>query len=208
LRQPTCDNGPKAELRAVVSCGHEVHLFPCPGLAGPARLPRRDSCRRMPALPLCQRLDHPWLPLWPCRHGSRSSHPGAAFFCSSRHSKLGCGRTFSVYWSDVIPHCSLRTCQLFELLDGHAAEASAHAAWRASRLACSLRTACRWLSRWRDLTSHVRARLGQVADPPGKSDAHAGPMTLRHLIAAFPQAACPIAAFQQCLQVAITGRKC
>lgn len=192
----------------MVSYGHEVHPFPRPGLTSSARFPYHDSCRRLPALPLCQRFDHPWLPLWPCCNRSRSSHSGAAFFCSNRHSKLGCGRTFPVHWSDVIPYCSLRTCEFFELLDSHAAEASAHAAWRASRLFCSLRTACRWLARWRDLTCHVRARLGLVADPPGKSDGHADPMTLRHLIAAFPQAACPIAAFQECLQVAITGRGC
>lgn len=69
----------------------------------------------------------------------------------------------------------------------------------------SLRSACRWLARWRDLTSHVRARLGLVAAPPGKTGGHADPMTLHHLVAAYPEAACPIAAFQQCQQVAITG---
>jgi hypothetical protein len=31
-------------------------------------------------------------------------------------------------------------------------------------------------------------------------------MTLRHLAAAFPSAACPIAAFQERLQSAVTGR--
>jgi hypothetical protein len=139
------------------------------------------------------------------RPQSKPGHPGAAFFCSNRHSKLGCGRTFPVHWHDVIPYCSLRTCQLFELLEGRAASPSAHAAWRASRLVFSLRTACRWLARWCDLTSHVRARLGLFAAPPGKTDGHPDPMTLRHLVAAFPQAGCPIAAFQECLQVAITG---
>jgi hypothetical protein len=71
-----------------------------------------------------------------------------------------------------------------------------------------LRTACRWLARWNDLTSHVRARLGLVAAPPGKTDGHADPMTLRHFVAAFPHAACPIAAFQHDQQVAITGLSC
>ena len=89
-----------------------------------------------------------------------------------------------------------------------AAAISKHAAWQASRLMFSLRTACRWLARWRDLTSHVRARLGLVAAPPGKTDGHADPMTLRHLVAAFPEAECPIAAFQHDQQVAITGLPC
>jgi hypothetical protein len=47
-----------------------------------------------------------------------------------------------------------------------------------------------------------------VAAPPGKTDGHADPMTLRHLVAAFPNAACPIAAFQNELQIAITGLGC
>lgn len=144
-------------------------------------------------------------------HAATGHEPGTRaqrFFCSNRHSKSGCGCTFPVYWHDVIPYCSLRTFQLFELLERRAAATSAHAAWRASILVFSLRTACRWLARWQTLTCHVRARLGLLAAPPGKTDAHADPMTLRHLVAAFPQAACPIAAFQHDLQVAITGPNC
>ena len=150
-------------------------------------------------------------------HGYLSGHAatghdqvtrGQRFFCSNRYSKLGCGGSFSVHWHNVIPYCSLRTDQLFELLEKCAAAASTHAAWQASRLIFSLRTACRWLARWRDLTSHVRARLGLVAAPPGKTDGHADPMTLRHLLVAFPHAACPIAAFQHDQQVAITGLPC
>ncbi len=192
----------------MVACGHEIHPIPRTGLAGTARFPRQGARPSLPALPFWRGLDCPRISARPCRHRSRTRHPGAAFFCSNRHSKLGCGRTFPVHWHDVIPYCSLRTCQLFELLEGRAAEASTHAAWQASRLVFSLRTACRWFARWRHLTSHVRARLGLVAAPPGKSDGHADPMTLRHLVAAFPQAACPIAAFQECQQVAINGLVC
>lgn len=98
--------------------------------------------------------------------------------------------------------------QLFELLEKCAAASSTHAAWQVSRVIFSFRSVCRWLARWRDLTSHVRARLGLVAAPPGRTDGHADPMTLRHLVAAFPDAACPIAAFQHELQIAITGLGC
>ena len=100
------------------------------------------------------------------------------------------------------------TYQLFGLLEGRAVAVSAHAAWRDSLPAFSRRTACRWLARWRDLTSHVRARLGLVAAPPGRGDGHADPMTLRHFAAAFPHAACPISTFQVRLQVSVTGREC
>jgi hypothetical protein len=108
----------------------------------------------------------------------------------------------------VIPYCSLRTCQLFELLRRLAAEPSTHAAWQASRLVFSLRTIRRWLARWRALTSHVRAHLARIAAPPGKIDGRADPMTLGHLVAAFPHAMCPVAEFQEHLQMAITGPDC
>lgn len=187
---------------------HEVHPIARTGLAGPARFPPRRPRRRVPALRGCRRADRPRIPAGPRRHRSRSGDPGAAFFCSNRHSKLGCGRTFPVYRSEVIPYCSLRTRQLFELLSlvsRRASGTSVHAAWRASRLVFSQRTARRWLARWSDLTTHVRAGLGLVAAPPGRTDGRADPMTLRHLVAAFPGAACPIAAFQERLQTAVTG---
>jgi len=190
----------------MIAYGHEIHPIPCPRFARTAGLPYHRAYRRLPALPLARCLGIPRLLARPSCRRSRDRHAGAAFFCSNRHSKLGCGRTFPVYWQDVIPYCSLRTCQLFGLLEGRAVAVSAHAAWRNSLPVFSRRTAYRWLARWRDLTSHVRARLGLVAAPPGRSDGHADPMTLRHLAAAFPSAACPIAAFQERLQSAVTGR--
>jgi hypothetical protein len=189
----------------MLASGHEVHPIPRARLAGTPRFPCHGPFRRVSALSVWRVPDCPWLLARPRRHRSRTGHPRAAFFCSNRHSKLGCGRTFPVHWNDVIPDCSLRTRQLLVLLERVATETSAHAAWRTSRLFLSLRTACRWIARWRDLTSHVRALLGLFANPPGKTDGSADPMTLRHLAAAFPDAACPIAEFQHVQQVAITG---
>ena len=99
----------------------------------------------------------------------------------------------------------MRTSQLLELLRAVAKGTSVHAAWQSSSLAISLRCACRWLARWRLLTAHLRAALHRVIAPPGKADALPDPMTLRHLAAAFPEASCPIAAFQDRLQTPVTG---
>ncbi len=129
---------------------------------------------------------------------------GLRFFCSTRYSRTGCGRTFSIHWDTVIPYCSLRTVQLFALVLA-AVAASVHGAWAASRVSMSVRSAYRWVARWQLNTTHIRARLCLVLSPPGKSDEQSDPFTLRHLKAAFPAVACPIAAFQQQLQVPITG---
>lgn len=70
----------------------------------------------------------------------------------------------------------------------------------------SLRSVRRWLARWNSLTSHVRAHLGRIAAPTEKTGGSADPMTLCHFAAAFPLATCPVAAFQERFQVAVTSR--
>ena len=55
------------------------------------------------------------------------------------------------------------------------------------------------------LAGHVRTRVCLVAAPPGKADGLSDPLSLRHLAAAFPADACPLAPFQRVLQVAVTG---
>lgn len=112
--------------------------------------------------------------------------PGRCVFLLQPELKIRLRTDIPVYWHDVVPYCSLRTCQLFELIQGRAAAPSPHAAWQASLPAFSLRTVYRWLAKWRDLTAHVRANLVRIAEPPGKIDGKADLMTLRHLLSAFP----------------------
>jgi len=137
--------------------------------------------------------------------GQGSASRGLRFLCSDRYSNIGCGATFSIHWDSVIPYCSMRTVQLLGLLMAISAGTSTHGAWAASRLIVSVRTAYRWVARWRYHTAHLRARLCLVTPPPGKADDQPDLFTLRHLAAAFPTASCPIAAFQSGLQVPITG---
>lgn len=127
------------------------------------------------------------------------------FFCSNRHSNTGCGRTFPVYCHSIIPCCSLRTVQLLVLLRAVSEGTSIHASWQSSSLAISLRSAYRWLARWKLLTTHLRAWLHRLVAPPSRADDLPDPMTLHHLAAAFPDAPCLIAAFQDHFQTPITG---
>jgi hypothetical protein len=94
---------------------------------------------------------------------------------------------------------------LLKLLQAVAKGPSIHAAWQASDLAISFRSACRWLVKWRGLKIHVRPRLHQMVSPPGKTDEMPDPLMLRHLEAAFPLAPCPMAAFQSEFQTSIAG---
>jgi len=163
---------------------------------------RADGCRRCHCTSSV--VGHGYLAgLAATGHGSAAR--GLRFLCSDRYSNIGCGGTFSIHWDSVIPYCTMRTAQLLGLLLAISAGSSTHRAWAASRLTVAVRTAYRWVAKWRHLTAHLRAKLCLVTPPPGKVDDQPDLFTLRHLAAAFPTASCLIAAFQNAFQVPVTG---
>ena len=137
-------------------------------------------------------------------------HQRDAFFCSNRYSNTGCGRTFSVHWDSVIPHCSLRTDQLLKLIEAVAAGATVHSAWQqGSQFPLSLTSAYRWIKRWRLGTAGMRALLCLLEPPPDQqSGTSTDWLTLQHLASAFPATLddlrCRIGAFQCHFQTAIS----
>lgn len=210
LRPPTGDNATKTELPGVRvalldSLAHEIHPLPCARVLGAPQLACQRPLRDVPSLPVLHRVDISWPLARVCSKGPRNGDSGAAFFCSNRHAKIGCGRTFPIYWNSVIPASSLRVSQLLDWLRAVAAEPSVHAAWQSSGLQISFRSACRWLTKWRGQTTPVRTRLHMLIPPPGKIDKLPDPLMLRHLDVAFPSASCPMEAFQSEFQTAITG---
>ena len=78
---------------------------------------------------------------------------GIAFFCSNRYSNIGCGRTFSIDWDTVIPYCSMRTSQLFELISEVAKGTTPHRAGLSETLRLSTRSARRWVKSPRSKTT-------------------------------------------------------
>ena len=123
-------------------------------------------------------------------------------FCSNRNARPGCGRTFSVWVADKIRRLSLTTGALWRFLQ-RAATGSIRAAIRAVAGQLCDRT---WQRIWKrfDLgQSKIRTALS-VRCPPPELPAEPGQrpaaQVLAHLQAAFPNAHCPIAAFQQALR--------
>jgi hypothetical protein len=189
----------------MVAFTHEIHPIPRPRLLRAARFSCRRPCLRLLALSLQRVCPPPWAPQRFGSVGESDRQPGSAFFCSNRYSNIGCGRTFSVHWENVIPHCTLRTAQLLELIRARDVAPSTHAAWAATRLSISLTSAYRWLARWRRSHTRLLTWLGAITDPPRKSDGHPDPLHLRHLDAAFPSCPCPAAAFQNRFQIPIVA---
>jgi hypothetical protein len=127
-------------------------------------------------------------------------------FCSNRNARRGCGRTFSVWCADIIRRLSLTTACLWKFLQ-HAVVGSLLAAIRAAACHLSDRT---WQRIWKrfDLgQSNIRTALSARCPPPelptslpAQPSRRPAAQVLAHLQAAFPDAACPIAAFQYTLR--------
>ncbi len=125
-------------------------------------------------------------------------------FCSNRHARPGCGRTFSVWCADKIRRLSLTTRALWRFLQS-AVAGSIAAAVRA--VADCRRSGRTWQRLWKrfDLgQSKIRTALSARCPPPKlPTEAARRPTAahvLAHLQAAFPDADCPIAAFQHALR--------
>lgn len=121
-------------------------------------------------------------------------------FCSNRHRRCGCGRTVSVWFADKIRRLSLTTRTVWTFLQ-RAVAGSIAAAIRATHSPRSDRTFRRIWRRFGRAQSAIRTALLSRGPPPdGPAAASRRPaeaQVLAHLQSTFPQADCPIAAFQQ-----------
>ena len=124
-------------------------------------------------------------------------------FCSNRNARPGCGRTFSVWCADKIRRLSLTTGTLWRFLK-RAASGSILAAIRAVDCYLSDRTLQRIWKRFDQGQSRIRTALFGQCPPPERSPEPtprpAAAQVLAHLQGAFPDADCPIAAFQHTLR--------
>ena len=121
-------------------------------------------------------------------------------FCSNRQARHGCGRTFSVWAADKIRRLGLTTGGLWRFLQ-RAVAGGICAAIRGFQCPLSDRTLLRIWKRFRHAQSHIRTALWGRCPPPQLPAEHRpAAQVLAHLQAAFPDALCPIAAFQQALR--------
>lgn len=121
-------------------------------------------------------------------------------FCSNRNARRGCGRTFSVWLADRIRRLSLTTSALWRFLQ-RAATGPLVAAIRVADCQLSDRSLQRLWKRFALAQCKLRAALLERCPPPDLPAEHRpAAQVLAHLQAAFPNALCPIAAFQHTLR--------
>jgi hypothetical protein len=132
--------------------------------------------------------------------GSRRTVRARRIFCSNRHRRRGCGRTVSVWFAEKIRRLSLTTRTVWAFLK-RVVEGSLAVAIRATNFPRSDRTFRRIWNRFQRNQSAIRTALLNRAPPPDwPAASYARPtqaQVLAHLQSQFPQADCPIAAFQQ-----------
>ena len=147
------------------------------------------------------------------RHGSLSafddSNPqrkvvrARRIFCSNRHRRRGCGRTFSVWIATKIRRLSLTTRTLWTFLR-HAVVGTIADATHATNCPRSDRTLQRIWKRFDRGQSTIRtALLGRGPPPELSADSARRPaaaQVLAHLQVTFPHDDCPIAAFQHAMR--------
>jgi hypothetical protein len=132
------------------------------------------------------------------RDSQRKTIRARRVFCSNRHRRRGCGRTFSVWNAHKIRRLSLTAHAVWRFLQRAVAGSIA----AASRFVADCRRSDRtWQRIWKrfDLgQSKLRTALSACCPPPDQPAESRRPATqvLAHLQAAFPEADCPIADFQ------------
>lgn len=83
---------------------------------------------------------------------------GVRLYCSNRRSHRGCGRTYSIYFEDRMPHATLGAAQVGEILEAaHGGRQTPEGPATVSKplaeavaAICSRSSAYRWIGRFRD----------------------------------------------------------
>jgi hypothetical protein len=147
-----------------------------------------------------------------CLYGFDESSPrreilrARRIFCSNRNARPGCGRTFSIWLADKIRRLSLTAGALWRFIQ-LAVAGTVITAGHAVDTRFSDRTWQRIWQRFNQAQCHIRTALYQYCPPPElparlptNPARQPAAQLLAHLQAAFADAPCPIAAFQQTMQ--------
>ena len=136
--------------------------------------------------------------------GSERVARGHRFFCSNRHRRPGCGRTFTLWLADVLRCCVVRTATLWRFLSAIAGGQSRQAAWQLSGgSVLSTRSGYRLCDRFARAGPRLRSLLSSLCPPPTSTS----PLPIAQLIDHLRLAllAEPLSAFQYRFQIDLLG---
>ena len=131
-----------------------------------------------------------------CRRGQR-------VFCSNRGRRGGCGRTFSLFYSDVLPRHTVSATWLWRLLVGMLAGRSLKATVESIGWPLALETGYALVRRVRGRLHEWRSRLCRKRAPPASGQSDPVLQTAEHLQGVF--AGCALKEFQLQFQSSLLG---
>ena len=128
--------------------------------------------------------------------GSERVIRGRRFFCSNRHRRHGCGRTFSILLAQFLRRCIISAKSVDRFLAGVRQGQNLQTAWEHTHCRLSLETAYRLWNRIRRRQSRLRTLLCRKQSPPTSDAGDPFCQVLEHLHQAFARSPSPVAAFQ------------
>ena len=128
--------------------------------------------------------------------GSERVIRGRRFFCSNRHQRRGCGRTFSILLAQFLRRCIISAESVGRFLAGVCQGQNRKTAWEHTHCRLSLESAYRIAKRVQRMQSRLRTLLCRKGSPPASRASDPLCQVLGHLQQAFARTACPVAAFQ------------
>lgn len=127
---------------------------------------------------------------------------GRRFYCSNRHRRPGCGRTFSVLLAGVVSGFMVGAETLSRFVKAVLSGVSRKAAWeRLGKL--SLQSAYRLWRRLSEAQPHIKTPLLGLCPPPDCDDREPLAQMMAHMKRALPTTDCPLSAFQWHLQTGL-----
>lgn len=122
----------------------------------------------------------------PTQQATAQIERGQRIFCSNRGCRCGCGHSFSIYKSDILPSRSMNTSYLSALLQAILDHAGCiHHAWQQGSRLFSLSTAYRLWKTFRHQQTQLRHHLYRRIAPPESKHCEPLLQLIAHLSAAF-----------------------
>ena len=134
--------------------------------------------------------------------GTNKQTKGFRLFCSNRNSNRGCGKTFTVFFEDVISGTKLLTddiSTLFRRFYNVDESKESSSVEEAAIGICSRATAYRWRNKLQFAQPHLRSLTSVLKSPP-RIDEGSLKKTWTHLESAFSQAKSILGGFQLIFQ--------
>jgi hypothetical protein len=128
---------------------------------------------------------------------------GHRIFCSNRNRRKGCGRTFSILFATLIRKMQITTHQFSKFLQNILTGENIQDAFELESRKYSHRSRYKLYHKFINRQPFIRTQLLKISKIPEINDPHPLAQTMLHLKSCFPEASCPIEAFQRHFQTSI-----